>query len=155
MRRRERAITEIDRIEAMIQRAQVCRLGLHDQPFPYIVPMSFGYALRTLYFHCAPEGRKIDLIRRDARVCFELEAQADVIPHRQPCKWGVHYQSVIGFGIAELILDPEAKQQALDIIMQHYDPANGDQKRSYLSKAVDQTAVISVAIDHMTGKQAV
>ena len=49
-------------IEEVIARAPVCRLALSDNGEPYVVPMNFGYSDGVLYFHGAPNGRKIDII---------------------------------------------------------------------------------------------
>ena len=72
MRRNEREIKDREEMEAIIQRAQVCRIGLSEKDVPYIVPMDFGYKGNCLYFHCASEGKKLDMIRQNSKVCFEI-----------------------------------------------------------------------------------
>ena len=68
MRRHEKAITDRAAIEAVIRRADVCRLGLSDAGHPYIVPVNFGYEDGVIFVHSAPEGRKID-------ICFKVFVQ--------------------------------------------------------------------------------
>ena len=82
MRRQEREISDRAAIDAIIRACQVCRLGMVDGDLPYIVPMSFGYDGRALYFHCATQGRKLDVLRRRPRVCFEfvyLDAMVEAV----------------------------------------------------------------------------
>ena len=66
------------------------------------------------------------------------------------CKWGMKYRSVIGFGKASFIDDPESKQRALDIIMQHY----SDKPFSFAEGEVKKTAIVKIDIESMTGKKA-
>ena len=73
LRQAKREVTDRSEVDAIILKASICRLGLVDEGKPYIVPMNFGYDGECLYFHCAREGRKIDVLRRSPEVCFELE----------------------------------------------------------------------------------
>jgi len=96
-------------IEKIICRATVCRLGLLDGDTPYIVPLCFGYKDNTLYFHTSVKSRKIDLIDKHPKVCFEMDILAETIPAPTPCKWDMRYQSVIGFGNASMVEDEAEK----------------------------------------------
>ncbi len=117
MRRNDREITDRRAIDDIIRRSRVCRLGLCDGGQPYIVPMSFGYDGEALYFHAASQGRKIDVLTKNNRVCFEFYILHDVIRADRPCRWGMRYESVIGFGTAEHIWDLQAREKALACIM--------------------------------------
>ena len=64
MRRPEKRITEFSEIEDVIHQSIVCRLAFSDNDIPYIVPMCFGFHKRTLYFHSAPEGEKIEILKK-------------------------------------------------------------------------------------------
>jgi len=79
MRRSEREIKDTGEIEAVIRQAQVCRVAFAAGDSPYIVPVSFGYQDSCLYFHSAPEGRKMDILRLNPRVCFEKAAALNII----------------------------------------------------------------------------
>jgi nitroimidazol reductase NimA-like FMN-containing flavoprotein (pyridoxamine 5'-phosphate oxidase superfamily) len=149
MRKKEKEIREKAAIEDVIRRAQVCHLGLCDNQTPYVVPVCFGYADGTLYFHCSPEGRKIDFIRKNPLVCFQVEADVALIRHEQACKWDVRYRSVIGTGRASLVSDFDEKRQALGLIMHHYD---GD-ATEMSAEAADHAAIVKIDIAEMSGKQ--
>ena len=116
---------------------------------PYLVPLSFGYRDGILYFHSAPAGRKIDILRQNDRVCFEFDVDCQVSKSGDVCNWGVIYRSVIGSGRAFFIEEQEAKQKALAIIVEHY----GGAGRDLPLEAVSKTLVFAVKIDEMTGKQ--
>lgn len=149
MRRKEKEITEKSGIEEVICRAVVCRLGLSDDNIPYIVPLCFGYKDHSLYLHSALKGLKIDILRKNPNVCFEFDADIEVKEAQNPCEWGMKFQSVIGFGKALFIEEPEEKKKALDIIMRHY----SDKSFQFPDKAVNGIAVIRIDISSMSGKR--
>ena len=149
MRRNDKEITSREEIEAIIARARVCRLAMIDGDEPYIVPMNFGYDDNRLYFHSARQGRKIDILRRNSRVCFEFDIDHRIVEAERPCKWGFRFQSVIGTGNVAFVDDPRAKSKALGIIMGQY----SDQAFEFDARAVDTTLVFEVVIDSMTGKR--
>ena len=95
MRRSEKEITDKLAIEKIINASLVCRLALSDGNQPYIVPLCFGYQDRTLYFHSALEGKKIDILKKNKRTCFEFDVNSEIIKAEKACKWGMKYQSVI------------------------------------------------------------
>jgi len=73
MRRTEKEIENRAEIDSIIRRNQVCRVGLSEQGSPYVVPLCFGYDGESLYFHCAREGRKLDILRQNDKVCLETD----------------------------------------------------------------------------------
>lgn len=151
MRRKDKEIKNITVIEAIIKRAQVCRLACVDNGKPYLVPLCFGYEAGALYFHAAQAGRKIDILRKNPEVCFEFDIDQELERGQNACDWGMKYRSVIGFGTAIILETPEAKKAALDCIMQHYD-APGPYE--YSDASLERTLVIKVGIEQMTGKAA-
>jgi len=149
MRRKEKEITEKDEIEAVIHKAIVCRLGLSDGNIPYIVPMCFGYKDNTIYVHGSLKGKKIDILQKNQNVCFEFDINAEIVKGENACDWGMKYKSVIGFGKALFLKEPDDKQKALDIIMNQY----SDRPSQFSEKVIDRTTVIKIEIESMTGKQ--
>ena len=78
MRKKEYQITDFSEIEKIIESSLICRLGLCNNNIPYVVPLNFGYKEKVLYFHSAPEGKKIEYIRKNNNVCFEIEGPVKV-----------------------------------------------------------------------------
>ncbi len=149
MRRKEQEITDIAAIEDIIRKAQVCRLGLTENGRPYIVPLCFGYKDNTLYFHSAREGKKLDIIRKNNKVCFEIDTDHELVIGKKACDCSMKYRSVIGFGRAELIEETELKRRAFDIIMQKY----SDDSFEYPEESIQNTVIIKVKIESTTGKK--
>lgn len=151
MRRKDREITDTAIIESILQEALVCRLGLSDKGQPYVVPVNFGYRDNCLFIHCANEGRKLDIIKKNNRVCFEVDIAHEIIRGETPCTWAFKYKSVIGFGTAHIISDAEEKRKGLDVIMQKYSGEPGE--FVYPEGSLDRVTIIKVEIETMTGKQ--
>lgn len=150
MRRKDREITDPAQIEAIIRQTRVCRLGLIDGDTPYVVPLSFGYGNRTVYFHTAKQGKKLELIRKNPRVCVEFDQIEGIARDPKICKWGFYYASVIGFGRAEILTDAESVKSALDLIVKQY----GGDDFNYSETALTHAVAVKVTIEHMTGKKA-
>ncbi|GAB4255555.1 MAG: pyridoxamine 5'-phosphate oxidase family protein [Deferrisomatales bacterium] len=150
MRRKEREITHRGAIDEIIRRSSVCHLALADGARPYVVPLSFGYDGTHLYFHSAPEGRKIELLRRNDAVGFAFvpEGEQRVVRAPRPCRWGVSYRSVVGTGRARILEDREAKRRGLEALMAHY----GAGPCTFGDREVDGVTVIRVEIEELTGK---
>ena len=138
-----------EEIESIIKKADFCRLGLSDNNNPYIVPLNFGYRDRCLYFHTAKVGKKIDMIKTNNRVCFELDIDHEVVRAENPCDWNMKYRSVIGYGRAFLLEDIDEKRRALDIIVEHY----SGRLNEYDEKLVNRLAIIKLQVESMTGKK--
>lgn len=150
MRRKDKEVVEAGEVEAILRKATVVRLGLCAEDRPYVVPMSFGYRDRCLYLHAASEGKKIDLIRANDRVCFQADVDVEVVKGDDACGWGMRFASVMGTGRATLVEDPGEKRRGLDAIMAHYDPGRA---HAYPEAMLGITTVIRVEIEEMTGKR--
>ena len=150
MRRKDREITDTAELEAIINRAVVCRLGLSGPDGPYIVPVNFGYSDGSFYIHSASEGQKLDIIRRNNRVCIEIDEASEIRKADIPCNWGFSYSSIIAYGTAEIITSEPDKRTALGIIMDQY----SDEKQSweFSERSVNTVVIIKVTVESMSGK---
>ena len=149
MRREDKTITEKSIIDSVLRKSLVCRIAMYDGQMPYIVPLAFGYDGNSLYLHSSKEGRKIDILKRNPELCFEFETECEVLPAERPCSFSMRYKSVIGYGNACFLEDIEEKIAAIRIIMCHYT----DKTFTFTKNDVENTAVIRVDIEQITGKQ--
>jgi len=153
MRRDEKQITDRAEIDAVIRSSRTCRLGMSDGNQPYVIPLCFGYDGGALYFHCAPVGRKLEILRKNPRVCVEFDVAGDVLEAEHACSWGITFQSVVVFGTALFVDAPEEKKTALSLLMAQY--SRPGQEFSFPDASVSRTTIIKVVIDEITGKQSV
>jgi nitroimidazol reductase NimA-like FMN-containing flavoprotein (pyridoxamine 5'-phosphate oxidase superfamily) len=154
MRRKEREITDRSEIDALLLRTKVCRIAFAVDGEAYIVPLSHGYDpdANALFFHTAKEGKKIECIEANPRVCFEVEGRADVKEgNERGCSWGVRFESVIGYGTLVEVVDPVEKVAALRVTMRQQ--AGRDGAWTFAEKMVDATRVWRLDIESVTGKR--
>jgi nitroimidazol reductase NimA-like FMN-containing flavoprotein (pyridoxamine 5'-phosphate oxidase superfamily) len=116
----QKLIPDSQQIEAILSTAKFLRLALSDVETPYIVPMSFGYKENAIYLHSSREGRKIDILKKNPRICFEATIETEVITSEDPCNYNVRYRSVIGYGQAKFLEDYNEKVEGLTVLSEHY-----------------------------------
>lgn len=150
MRRADKEIKNRNQIDAIIKKTNYCRIALVDGIYPYIVPVNFAVSNNHLYFHSAKEGKKIDILRKNNSVCFEMDIEGEIVKGERACFWGMKYVSVIGFGQAFFIEDDIGKKKALDMLMEKYAGRSGF---SYADDELDKIMIIDVEIDRISGKQ--
>ncbi len=121
MTRREREVTDINEIIKILDESKVLHLGMVDGDEPYVVPMNYGYTLEngklTIWLHGAKRGRKLDVMRANPKVFFEMECGITPFEGEIACKYGITYASIMGKGIAEIVEDIETKKYALSVLM--------------------------------------
>ena len=121
MTRREREVTDIGEIIKILDNAKVLHLGMVDGDEPYVVPMNYGYTLEdgklTIWLHGAKRGRKLDVMRANPKVFFEMEYGITPFEGEIACKYGITYSSLMGRGVAEIVEDIEEKKSALSYLM--------------------------------------
>jgi len=157
MRKANREIKDRDGILAVIQNSDVCRIGLYADGQVYIVPMSFGFDMDesgalTLYFHCANEGRKLDMIAKNPEVCFEMDTDHMYVPGEdgKACNSTMNYASVIGNGHIEILTDEDERISALTTIMKHY---SKKEHFDFDAAILKQTTVLKLTAYSYTGKR--
>lgn len=153
MRRKDLEITGMGEIMSIVRKCEVCRLGLADNNEPYVVPMNYGYELNgerlTLYFHCAKEGRKLEILRRNPRVCFEIDCGHTLVTGEDACDYSYKYESVIGNGNAVFLEEHGEKNRALQKLMEHYAGHGGF---SFTEKETAMVTVFKIEADSYTAK---
>ena len=77
MRKADREVKDRNDVFEIVKKGRICHLCINDDVYPYIVPLNYGYEVigdeLYLYFHSAMEGRKIDLLKKNNHVSFEIE----------------------------------------------------------------------------------
>ncbi len=152
MRRKEKEVSDIRWQEDVLKKAEICRVGLTGNKYPYIVPVNYGYKDKVLYFHSATEGQKLEMIRENPNVCIQVDTSVHIQETDVPCDWSTTYKSVIAYGKASIVEDAKEKLEALSIIVRHY---KTDFEEGYPFRGVDRLCIVRIDIEEMTGKQSV
>ncbi len=149
MRRKEREIVDRNAINDIIFRCKVCRIALCEKGQPYVLPLSFGYDGKHLYFHSVNAGKKIEMIKQNNRIGFEFDILHEIIAADNPCEWSAKFESVVGFGTAEFIESQQEKSKAFECILRQYGGSFSELNGSSLSSVV----IIRVNIVSISGKE--
>jgi nitroimidazol reductase NimA-like FMN-containing flavoprotein (pyridoxamine 5'-phosphate oxidase superfamily) len=137
-------------LEEILTGAEICRLSMIDGKLPYIIPVNFGYRDGHIFIHSAPEGKKIDLLKQNEQICFEVEDTVEIVKGDEACDWSTRYRSVVGYATVEVLSDEKSKQEGLEVIMaQHGAPELLDFDPGNLERMV----IIQLNITSLTGKQ--
>ena len=150
MRKKQQEITDARIIEDILSQGSLCRLAMAVDNEPYLLPFNYGYRDRTIYIHSAREGKKLDILKKNPRVCFEVEGHAELVTGEKACDWTTQYRSVVGHGDVEIITHLPEKEEGLRIIMRH-NGMSGD--ISFKRKAVDACVILKISIQEVSGKQ--
>jgi Predicted flavin-nucleotide-binding protein len=151
MRRKDREVTDVNEIVEIIANCEISIVGMRDEEDIYMVPLNFGHTYQddqlTLYFHCAHEGKKIDLLKRNPRVSFEMDCGHVLTPSGN--SYTYKYGCVLGKGIVEFIEDSQLKSEAMEIILQHYDINN----LTVTTEMLAATTMFKIIVTEFTGKR--
>ncbi|WP_322168974.1 pyridoxamine 5'-phosphate oxidase family protein [Acutalibacter caecimuris] len=153
MRRKDREVTDRGEVMGIIRRCQVCRLGLCDRGTPYVVPMNFGVEQEdgqvVVYLHSAKTGRKLDILRENPAVCLEFDGGHRLLTGDVACAHSFAYESVIGFGRAEILDSYQEKAAGLAAILRHL----AGKAFTFTPEQAAHVAVLRVRLDTVSGKR--
>lgn len=153
MRRKDREIIDIKDILEIVKKCDVCRVAFHAGKYPYIIPMNFGVTYREgivkLYFHGAKAGTKLELIKENSNVAFEMDCSHKLILGEIACDSTMEYESVCGNGVIRIMSEDE-KMEALTALMQQYQP---DKNHEFRDKDQNAVEVFELTVDEIHGKR--
>ncbi|MCP3967381.1 MAG: pyridoxamine 5'-phosphate oxidase family protein [Lentisphaerae bacterium] len=151
MRRRIQEITDPIELDDVLSSAKICRVAMMDGDKPYIIPFNYGYKDKSIYIHCALQGKKLDLLNNHHHVCFEVEDSVKVIKEKELGRCSTRYRSIIGYGDVEIIMDDhERMNEALKILMGQHDWGS---PVDYGLESVKRLVILKLKITEMTGKR--
>lgn len=150
MRRKDKEVTSREWMMEVLEKGIWMELAMSGKDgWPYVVPLNYGFGKDFIIVHGAREGKKIDLLRENNKVAFNVAIDTEVIrDENDPSEFSMKYRSVSGLGTAKFIEDAEEKREALKIIMEHY---HGP-KEPITEGMLKATAVIKISITELTGK---
>lgn len=136
----------------VIDRCQYGVMALAGEE-PYCVPLSFVRVGDDLYFHCALQGRKLDLLRADSRVCVSFVT--DTQPHyiADELNYTTFFRSAVVTGRAFEVTDTQEKTEALRALCQKLFPGDMAGFEKAAARSLSVTGVWGVHIDQAVGKE--
>jgi uncharacterized protein len=148
MRRRDREIRDRSQIDAILYSETVMHLAISDNNIPFVVPLFYAYDGTSIYFHSARSGTKMEILKRNSVVCFEVCVNEGVIHSNAACDFEAKHRTVIGFGNVRMVTDRAEKIKALDLIVARFT----DKKFDYPMDNLKRTQVVRIDITAINGK---
>lgn len=150
MRRSDKEITESNIVQDILVNSPICRLGLVDNGEAYIVPVNYAFKDGYIYVHSAAEGRKMELLKKNPKVTFEVEYSSEIVKGELPCKWGTKYRSIMGRGTVVIHDDIVSKKNGLDLIMKKY---GGEVSPQYDESELAKVVLLKIKVESFAAKQ--
>ncbi len=150
--------TDSDAIDRFLNRARTGFLGLAADGEPYVVPLNYVWMNGSVYFHGAAEGRKIDMLRRNAHACFTVCEDLGTITAAVPAHTDTAYMSVMLFGPVSLVPELGEATEAMQAMLDKYVPGYYDHPlapshvEKYVSSLGSRTAVFKLTPSGVTAK---
>ncbi|MBT9158339.1 MAG: hypothetical protein DDT36_01345 [Firmicutes bacterium] len=148
MRRLDRAVEKKVALE-YLQEAQVGYLALAEDNVPYIVPLNFVLLENSIYVHSAPQGRKIDILRKNPLCSFAISFLDGIKSGSTACEYGAFYRSALITGVARFVEEPSEKFLALTALTEKH--AVGE-FAPVSPTGMARTTVIAIDIMSVSGK---
>lgn len=158
--RRSRQALPAEEGKAILHRNTSGVLSLHDEVYPYGVPISYAYEENshepgalygTVYFHCATKGHKLESIGRNDHVSFCVIDRDQIVPE----KFTTEFRSVIAFGVARVVSDDAEKRHGLELLAKKYSPGLDEAADAEIKGEWDHTCVIAIDLDYFSTKEAI
>jgi len=119
---------------------------------PYAVPLTYVYRDAALFFHCATEGRRLELLGQSCCASFCVIAKDQIVPE----EYTTYFQSVIVFGRTRSSESPDAVRAALSALGRKYAPKEPeDHLHGEIEGALFHTCMLKLSIERTTGKEAI
>ena len=148
IRLRDRAVNGEKAIEIITKGSYGVLSTIGEDGYPYGVPLNYTYYDNCICFHCAQEGLKLDNITFNNKVSFCVVTKSDVLGN----EFDTDYESAIAFGKANVIADDSEKKNILLSVLNKYSADYLKAGNNYMKKYWDETTVVKIKIEHLSGK---
>ena len=138
-----------EEIEDLLDKAEVGRLGLSYRDTPYVIPLCFIYYREALYFHCSPEGRKMDYLQNNNKACCQIDQIGGIIPSEKPCKYNIGFKSVLAEGTIAPVADKGERFTVLQEMVKKYGSKETAEKLT--PGDLDRVQILKLNIDRLSG----
>lgn len=148
MRLKQRAVNHDKAVKIIINGSYGVLSTTGDDGYPYGVPLNYTYFGNCICFHCSQKGHKLENIDFNEKVSFCVVTRSDVIAKQ----FDTDYESAVAFGTASRVVDNSEKKEILISLINKYSPDHFNAGINYLEKYWDETSVIKIKIEHLSGK---
>jgi len=139
-------------IYSILDEGLICHVGFVVEGQPFVVPTAYGRMGDRLYLHGSPAGRMLRTLQQGVEVCVTVTLLDGLVLARSAFHHSMNYRSVIVFGTAMVVSDPEEKIAALKAFTNHIVPDRWEQVRPVTRQEVAGTLVLSLPLQEASAK---
>ena len=152
--RRSPEIARYDRatVHAILDEALVCHVGFVSDGQPYVIPTIHVRVGEVLYIHGLPASRMLRTLTKGAPVCVTVTLLDGLVLARSVFNHSMNYRSVVVFGEARKVADPDEKMAALEAISEQVCPGRWKEARKPSTKEFRGTEVVCIPIEEASAK---
>ena len=150
VRRKDREITDTKDLRQVLKATKFITIALCMDNEPYLVSLSHGYdeANERLYFHCAPEGKKLVFAKTNNKIWGQAVLDFGVT---EDCDYA--YTSVQFSGLMSLVEDLAEKQHAMETLVRQVSLSPEEKLAKLKTERLAKTTIGRIDIAHMSGKK--
>ncbi len=143
----ERGSKDFDLACSIIDQARICHVGITLDEQPYVIPMTLGRNGRDLLLHGSVISRLVINLAEGLPCCVTVTHLDGLVLARSAFHSSMNYRSVMVFGTARLVSDPEEKQKGLDALVEHLAPGRLAELRASTRKELNATSLLCLPIE--------
>jgi nitroimidazol reductase NimA-like FMN-containing flavoprotein (pyridoxamine 5'-phosphate oxidase superfamily) len=149
----ERGSYDRDLAYAILDEGLVCHVGIATDHGPVVIPTTYARMGDHLVLHGSPASRLLRAGASGVDVCVTVTLLDGLVLARSAFHHSMNYRSVVVFGHAEPITDPDAKRAAIDVLVEHIVPGRAQHARAPSDKELKGTLVLSLPLRELSVKQ--
>lgn len=149
--RRQDRLLDLENSYSLLHQGKVGYLALVDEKHPYVIPLNYYVEENIIFFHCALEGRKLDIIARNPRFCFAVSEMDEIKTGPSACDFGAYYRSVLAYGHAHIVDEEPLKSDILTKLTEKYCPP-GLSYTPVTPERASATVLVALEIEKLDGK---
>jgi nitroimidazol reductase NimA-like FMN-containing flavoprotein (pyridoxamine 5'-phosphate oxidase superfamily) len=143
----ERGSKDFDLACSIIDEARICHVGFTSDDQPYVIPMAIGRSQDQLLLHGSVVSRLIGNLSDGLPCCVTVTHLDGLVLARSAFHSSMNYRSVMVFGTARLVTDPDEKNRGLDALVEHLAPGRLEELRASTRKELNATSLLSLPIE--------
>ncbi len=148
----ERGAHDRATIDAILDEGLVCHVGFVADDAPVVVPTLYARVGDAIFLHGSPVSRMLTRIATGVELCLTVTLLDGLVLARSVFDHSVNYRSVMVFGRAHVVADPEQKMAALEALTEHVTPGRWGDARLPNVRELEATTVLALPLEEASAK---
>lgn len=143
---------DFETIASILDADYVCQVAFVHEGYPVVIPTIYGRKGNHLYFHGATTSRMLVDLQKGIDISVNVTLVDGIVLARSSFHHSLNYRSVVVFGKASLVSDPEEKAAALEVVSEQIIPGRWDEVRPVKDKELKATSVLKISLEEASAK---